>query len=339
MTDKKLSVIISNRNDSAMLVVTIRSCIEELRCFGPGNTEIVICDNSDPAALKLVRAAMPSGYERDGLVKFVRQDFPCLFTAREKAAENASGDYIVCLDSHMLVGRGMFRDLFLFMERNKDDPTMGFAHAPINWAHHHESRNRHDRDMSQHELGDWGIAYDHERTITWKGMPWICRRQWFLDKENGLNGYGALSEHRLSWGGGDMHIGVKPWLLGYKNWAVPTNAGIHIGPFPKVDVGKDKGVTRISKPTANGYRYRTYGTSGTGPHTIGFLVSCYVLGGEPMMLRNKPMIDKRFGRFIKTDKWWKPAMKFGENEKKWLDAHKVMTFEEMLAKKPWGEVQ
>lgn len=224
----------------------------------------------------------------------------------------------------------MLVDLLSFMNRHSDDPTLGFAHAPINWAHQHDRASKHDRDMSLNELGSWNLKYNKERTITWKGMPWICRRTWFLDKLNGLNGYGALSQHQISWGGGDLHIGVKPWLLGFKNWAVPTNPGIHIGPFPKIDTGKNPNET-----TCGPDKYRLYSTSGNGPHAIGFLISCYVLGGIPMMERNKAAITSRFGRFIDVGKNWDAAIAYGSDEKAWLDSRKVMSFEQLLTTKPW----
>jgi len=331
--EKELSIIISNRNDIAMLVVTIRSAIEELQ-FMKDAAEIIICDNSDPAVYGKLASALPTGYIPDTL-KVFRQDFPCLFTARETAAEKAQGKYILCLDSHMLCGRDMIKDLYLFMLEREDDPTLGFAHAPVSWAHQHERSARHDRDMSVNELGDWNTAYSSPQPITWKGMPWICRRHWFLERDKGLNAYGALAEHRLSWGGGDMHIGIKPWLLGFKNWAVPSRPGIHIGPFPKIDqVQDDPNSTTINKNLPE--RYRLYAASGKGPHTIGFLVSCYVLGGEKMMNRNKQAIIDRFGKFINVDEWWYKAMEFGANEKKWLDERKIMSFEELLEREPWN---
>jgi len=330
----KVSVIISNRNDIAMLVVTIRSCIEELRPLGKGLGEIIIVDNSDPAAYKLLGSALPVGYCRDKLLKVYRQDFPCLFSARETAAEKASGEYIFCVDSHMLIGRDCIVDLASFMDEHRKDKSLAFAHAPISWAHHHERYAKHDRDISENELGNWNIAYPYRRTITWKGMPWMCRREWFLDRDKGLGGYGALSDHKVSWGGGDMHIGVKPWLLGFKNWAVPTNPCIHIGPFPKTDQGKNPNVTKVSNFRSKD-KYRVYGESGQFPHTFGFLVSCYILGGESMMKRNKEAITKRFGNFINVDKWWQKAMEVGHSEKQWLDKRKVMSFGELLKTKPW----
>ena len=229
----------------------------------------------------------------------------------------------------MIIGRDMFLNLYNFMESKKDDKTLGFAHAPINWVHQHESRSKHDRDMSVNELGDWNTSYNHERTITWKGMPWICRRNWFL---NELGGYGALSEHNLSWGGGDMHIGIKPWLLGFKNWAVPCSPGIHIGPFPKTDIkGKNANVVSVGQD-----KYRLWSKSGEGPHAIGFLISCFVLGDEQMMERNKKIISSRFGQFIDVNKWWDKAKQYGKNEKEWLDERKKISFEQLLKTKPWN---
>lgn len=328
-----VSVIISNRNDVAMLAVTIRSCIEELRPI-PGDSEIVVIDNSDENIYKLLKSSLPMGYCKEGKLKIFHQNFPCLFTARDLAAKKATGKYIICLDSHMINGRDTILDLYNFMERHSSDPTLAFAHAPISWAHQHERNAKHDRDMSVNELGDWNMTYPTERTITWKGMPWMCKREWFLDSDKGLGGYGALSQHRISWGGGDMHIGIKPWLLGFKNWAVPTNPCIHIGPFPKIDQGKDPNSTYTSR-LGDGYRYRLYSTSGNYPHTFGFLVSCYVLGGEPMMERNKGIITERFGRYLDINKWWDKAIELGQDEHKWLNERKVITFENLLTTKPW----
>ena len=334
----ELSVIISNRNDIAMLAVTIRSCIESFRPFPKGFCEIVICDNSDEPAYELVKAAIPSGYIKEGTIKLLRQTFPCLFSARETAARHAQGKYILCLDSHMLVGRHAFTDLYTFMEQHSDDETLGFAHAPINWAHQHESRSKHDRDMSVHELGDWNSVYKNPHPMTWKGMPWICRREWFLSRDNGIGGYGALSKYRVSWGGGDMHIGIKPWLLGYVNWAVPTDPCIHIGPFPKLDQSKDKHSVSVSH-YANQDRYRLYAKSGNFPHTFGFLVSCYVLGGTEMMNRNKGILKERFGRYIDIERWWDKAIEVGSEERDWLLKNQKISFNELLKLKPWRSIE
>lgn len=312
----RVSVIISNRNDTAMLALTVRSALEEIKAV-PAGGEVVIVDNSEDKFWQVIKdgSFIPVQYFHEKAVQLHRQNFPCLFTARETAIRAARGEYILCLDSHMLVGRNMIIDLVNFMNAHRDDPTVGFAHAPISWVHQHERQAKHDRVIDKHELGPWGLRHEKPTTITWKGMPWICRKRFFWK----INGYGALSQHRISWGGGDMHIGTKPWLLGYKNWAVPTSPGIHIGPFPK----------RVRQE----YTYRIYSQSGRETTTIGFLVSAFVLGGEPMMERVAPTVKERFKLDINAH--WEKAKALGEDEREWLLAHQTMSYEEYLASRPW----
>lgn len=308
-----------------MLIVTIRSCIEELKPLGLPNCEIIIVDNSDADVYEMLLKDFPAGYVTDGTVKVFRQDFPCLFSAREKAVSESSGHYVSCVDGHMLIGNNMFVDLVNFMDERADDETLGFAHAPINWLHQHERNAKHDRDMTACELGPWNLKYDHVRTINWKGMPWICKRStWDF-----IGGYGALAKHHISWGGGDMFIGLKPWLLGLKNWAVPTSPGIHIGPFPKEKPSHD------AKFMARD-RYRLYSHSGEGPHSFGFLVACYIIGGMGMIERNRFDIARRFGESLSTDQWISKAKEVGQEDKNWLDMAKVTTFENLLNDPPWN---
>ena len=127
-----------------------------------------------------------------------------------------------------------------------------------------------------------------------------------------------------------MHIGIKSWLLGYITWAVPCNAGVHIGPFPKIDTDKDSNSTKIGK-----HKYRLYGESGVGPQCLGFLVSCYVLGGVGMMKRNEEAIIKRFGKFINVKKFWSKAISLGIDERNWMLDHRITTFNQLLKDKPW----
>jgi hypothetical protein len=324
-----LSVIISNRNDISMLAVTVRSCIEEFQALPSKTCEVVIADNSDPEVYKCVQGAIPSGYIKDKTVKLLHQAFPCLFSTRELAANNATGKYILCLDSHMLVGHNCFKDLVNFMNSVADDESVGFAHAPICWAHQHESSAKHDRDITKGDLGPWNNQYKTITQMTWKGMPWICRREWFLNTENGIGGYGALSKHQVSWGGGDMHIGTKSLMLGYKNYAIPTRPCTHIGPFPSVD--------KSNANILNQNKYRLYSKSGNFPHTFGFLLSCYILGGESMIQRNLPFLKGKFSAYLNFDdpQWVAKAKELGEEEKVWLDGRKKYSFEQLVEQKPW----
>jgi hypothetical protein len=55
-----------------------------------------------------------------------------------------------------------------------------------------------------------------------------------------------------------------------------------------------------------------------------------------MMHRNANAIKERFGRFVNIEKWWSKAMELGKDEKAWLDSRKIMTFEQLLERKPWN---
>ena len=189
-----------------MLGITLRSAIEEISAV-PGGGEVVIVDNSDEDIQTYIEEIIPRGYKANGQVRLIKQDHPCLFTARETAAREAKGEYILCVGSHCLFGHGTILAAVHFMNRHKNE-KIGFGHLPLSWLCQFEGNMKHDmKDLH----GGWGTFYNHERPISWKGMPWICRRDWFL---NELNGYGAFSKHRLSWGGGDMYLGLKTWMIG-----------------------------------------------------------------------------------------------------------------------------
>lgn len=311
----RVSVIISNRNDVEMLGVTVRSAIEELSVV-PGGGEVVVVDNSDTEIYETLPAILPAGYRRGKVpkIRYFRQDYPCLFTARQEAAQQAKGEYIFCVDAHCIIGHNVIIDLVHFLNRNRSR-KIGFAHAPVNWLCQWEGAARHDM---KEIFGTWGKLYNYERKMSWKGMPWMCSRDWFLNK---LNGYGALAENILAWGGGDMFLGLKTWILGYENWAVPTRPVIHIGPLPTV--------------ARKFWKYRKYKVSGGGLPGMGYLVALFTMGGD------KLVYDQRFVNFIsdrhsiKVDEVAKEAKAMAENERKFIDKNKAMTFDEMWQNKPW----
>jgi hypothetical protein len=185
----------------------------------------------------------------------------------------------------------------------------------VNWLCQWEGAARHDM---KEIFGTWGKLYNHERKISWKGMPWMSRRDWFLDK---LNGYGALAENKLAWGGGDMHLGLKTWVLGYENWAVPTRPVIHIGPLPTA--------------ARKFWKYRKYQASGDGLPGMGYLVSLFAMGAD------KLAYDQRFVNFIsdrhgiKVGESAEFAKGLAEKERQFIDKNKAMTFNDMWDNPPW----
>lgn len=319
----KLSIIISNRNDIVMLNVTLNNAIEMLKTINMDG-EIVIVDNSDPKFYELMPIAYPVGWLKNGWVRVFRQEEPGFTTARMKAAEEAKGEYIFCVDSHVLFGLNTLKDSLDFMERHKDDEKLGFGHPPIRWAHQGPAAVKHTLKISDKGLpnGGWDTAYSKERRMFWKFMPWICRREWFL---NTLRGYGTHATERLSWGGAEQLMQVKSLMLGYENWSIPTDPVIHIGPYTPEVIKTGQ------------YKYRTYGPNGNKPHGFGVLVAYAVLGG-PVVGRNHAQLGWR--QFVNRHKFkpmdrWDEVWEMSKPEYEWLQERKVYGYEQLLIERPW----
>jgi hypothetical protein len=306
-----------------MLNVTLNNAIEMLKTIDMDG-EIVICDNSDPKFYELMPIAYPTGWLKNGWVKVIRQEEPGFTTARHAAAEAAQGEYIFCVDSHVLFGLNTLRDSIDFMERHKDDEKLGFGHPPIRWAHQGPAAVKHTLKISDKGLpnGGWDCAYSKERRMFWKFMPWICRREWFL---NTLRGYGTHATERLSWGGAEQLMQVKSLMLGYENWAIPTDPVAHIGPYTP-DVIK-----------TGQYKYRTYGAHGNKPHGFGVLVS-YAVHGGPVVGKAHAQLGMR--QFVNRHKFkplerWDEVWEMAKPEYEWLNERKVYGYEQLLREKPW----
>lgn len=329
----KLSIIISNRNDIVMLNVTLNNLIDQMRSV-EGGCEIIVADNSDQREWNLMGVAIPDGWKRKGLVRLVRDERHGFSAARHLAANQARGEYLFCVDSHILLGRNTLRDSVDFMERHKDDPNLGFGHPPIRWSHQGPAAVKHTLKPADngHPNGGWDCAYTEERKMYWKFMPWICRREWFLKT---LQGYGTHAWQYMSWGGAEPLMQTKSLMLGYENWAIITDPLVHIGPFtPKViALGQ--------------YKYRTYGPGGTFPHGLGVLVALVVLCGPELgrqlaELNMEKFFNRHKFRLDDTQKgrdktYWELAVSLGIPEHNWLKQRAKYDYLTLINEKPWNE--
>jgi len=328
---KKLSIIMGTRNETVFLNLTVRSALEELKAVS-GGSEIIVVDNSDRNLWEgdngergAVQTMIPTRYLRSGQVKLLRQDEPCFTEARMTAARAATGEYLYCVDSHVLFGRDVLKDAVAFMDRHEGDEKLGFGHSPICWAGQYEGAKKHQLapKPGAHHGWNWAGYRDKESKISWKFMPWICRRDWYLDA---LRGYGCLADNMVGWGGAELLQQVKALMLGYENWAIPGSPVIHIGPYGSLD------------RELTGYRYRTYGSSGKYPPGMGVLAAWYVLLGDQEgykhVITHQDRMRARYSMEI-TPELWDMARQIGHEEHEWLKAKRVMTYWDLLEKRPW----
>ena len=316
----KLSIIIPNRNDTYMLSVTVRSMLEALKGVD-GKSEIIIVDNSDEDIYELLSTKKSSPlawpYLSDKVVRLIRQDFPCFFSAAMMGFKEAQGEYIFHTDSHMLIGHNTFKDLVKFLDEG--NKKVGMAFCPIGWCGQHEVLARHEMRTDTLYSG-WGKRYDTPTRILWNFGSWMGRRKWFLETHGG---YGFLDKKRVSWGGGQFYICLKTLMLGYENWAVPTNPIYHIGPFS----------AELQRVT--GYRYRTYGKSGETEIGLGILASFYALAGEEGKEIAKGCAPAFEKHGITIEKHWDKCRRIAKEDWEWMREKKKYSLKEVWERRLW----
>jgi len=254
----------------------------------------------------------------------IHQEQPCFTSARMRAAEAAKGEYIFCVDSHVLFGQNLLKDSISFMDSQADNDKLGFGHPPIRWAHQGPKAVRHTLKMAANGTpwGEWDRGFITHTKMFWKFMPWICRRDWYL---NTLKGYGSHSDYNVSWGGAEMLQQVKSLMLGYENWAIVTDPLIHIGPYTPDIVNTGQ------------YKYRTYSENGNFPHGFGVLLAFAALGGSSDGYKHAKLCEDRiFNRHhIKVDDYWQKALELSNDEYNYIQNNKKYGYIELLTTKPW----
>jgi hypothetical protein len=297
-----------------MLCVTVLSAVEAIKEAGVKG-EIVVVENSDED-VHLAAMDCLAGQIKEGIVRVVRLQNPSIAKAIHLAHEEARGEFIFYTDAHTLIGHGTIPALMAFHQEHQGEP-IGFVHAPIQWAHRSSATKRTHLNVSRTPLGEWAGATSIEKPslIPWKGMPYMIRKSVWSD----IRGLGCCAEHNLGWGV-LPYLGMKTWMLGYENWAIPDGVVYHFGEWPE----------RV-KPHA---QYRTYASSGEKPG-LARAVALYVFGG--MEALRKHFSDDRLERFFKTpDEALEKARKVGENERRWLLSRQVRTFNSLYESPPWN---
>jgi glycosyltransferase involved in cell wall biosynthesis len=312
-----LSIIISHRNDPVMLNITMNSALEAFKAIH-AKCEIIVVDNSDDANYEAITKYFPGFYHTFRNIKIVKHSPPSNHNARMKAAELATGKYILCVDSHMLFGHNVLADAVNFINSHSN---LGFCHFPM---------RRSDRGSSDiHRgigIGANGTPYSKRtrikpgsQKILWKFMPWMCNRKWYL---NTLRGYFTHANHSIIATGGEMLQQIKSWMLGYENWIMNTNPIIHIGPF-----------TRQFRNIAN-IPYRGYELTDNYPIGFGVILAFYILGGPDFGYKQAKLAEPRLRQIhkIKVDPWWDKAKELGYEEHEWLTKNSKHSFEEIITK-------
>lgn len=314
----KLSVVLATRNEIPMLMMTVLSAIEQIKADGI-NGEVFIVDNSDPEYWPAVQAVL-AGQIKDKMVRLVREEEPSIAVALDRAHREANGEFLFYTDAHTLIGAGTFKALLTFFEENPDKP-IGYLHSPIQWAHASSGARRAYFGLGKTLMGSWSGAklLTEPSKVTWKGMPYVIRKTVY----EAIGGLGCCAEHRLGWGV-MYYMGIKPWLFGYENWAIPEGVSYHFGQWPEA--------ARALAP------YRTYSKSGERRIGVSLAAAPYVLGGSDLVAAefSRMGLDKYFPNGV--GQCIAEVREVAEKDRQWVLQNQKLSFQELLDASPWGEL-
>lgn len=306
-----LSIVTAARNETNMLVMTVLSALEAIDVAGLKG-EVFVVDNSDPPYWAAVQTILRNAV-RDGRTRLIHEPRVSMAVALDRAHREAAGEYLMCVDAHCLVGAQSIQPMF---SEAVDHPERAFVHGPIQWAHTSKAIRKTHFSVSRNYLGRWASrAVEKPERVPWKGMPYVVRRATY----EAIGGLGCCAEHALGWGV-LRYLGMKPWLLGYENWAVPEGVVYHFGEWPKT--------VRELVP------YRTYQTSGEGRPGIAYAVAAYVMGGEEFLRSEYEW--SALSRFSgNVEEAVAEAKRIGGRDREWILANQKISLQELLANPPW----
>ena len=322
-TDQKLlSVIIPARNEFPNILHTIYSILHcwEADGFDYHDIEIIVVDNcslnwhdekydpTKPGDRGTVTHLMPRGAYHAGIVRVIYDPVAGNHSARNKGARIARGKYLFFSDAHMAYRPGFFK-----YGLKSVDESGGIVHGGIGWMGAYPP-----------STSGVGMQYTIKLGEEWKGTwnayrPWsddwfyipaqghcsvLVARKQFLD-------FGGYPDVHRTYGGGEFYTNMKWWMFVASVATDPRCIGYHLS-------------------SGRGYTW-------THDDYIHNVFNCaYAIGADDWLERTYINYLRR-GRFEVVDKMYKEAFKEMADNREWIAAKRVKTFNDLLVERPWDK--
>lgn len=220
---KTVSVVISTRDEGHNLSHTVHAIINDLETFlSPDQFEIILVHNcsKDPASWRFL---MERGVYYHRTIRTLFDPIAGNVTARNKGAKIATGKYLFFSDAHMSYRIGSFRAMI-----DEIDRSGGIVHPAVQWMGGYEPSGKSYQYTIK--LGEkiWGTWNNYAVSLTepfYIPVSGHCclgmEREQFLD----LGGY---NDYFRCYGGGEVYLDMKWWMLGQQVSVVPAAVGYHL---------------------------------------------------------------------------------------------------------------
>ncbi len=223
MKEKVVSVIISERDEGHNNAFTIQSIVNDLETFlSPDEWEIILVENctKDDSSWRFL-AERGMYYHRN--VRILHDPIAGNVTARNKGVKIAKGKWVFFSDAHMSYKIGSFKAMIETLKTYG-----GIVHPAVQWLGGYfpsDPSYQYTIKLGEKVWGTWN------RCMVSATLPFyipVCghcclgvNRQEFL----ALGGY---NNYFRCYGGGELYLDLKWWMLGKSVMSVPTAVGYHL---------------------------------------------------------------------------------------------------------------
>lgn len=239
MSNIKISVIVPARNEFPNVVHTFYSIVHALEADGYTykDFEIIIVNNcSDdwnqpkyewekPAVRGTTAYMMTRGGFFNRILRVLYDPIAGNHSARNKGAEIARGEYLFFSDAHMSYRPGFFKHMFETI-----DETGGLFHGVIGWQGAYPP--------TPHGLGyQYTLKFGEEWKGTWNNYC-LDEKEWFYIPSLGhcsvgvkakqFEQFGGYPKIHRTYGGGELYMDMKWWMLGSTVAVHPQAIGYHL---------------------------------------------------------------------------------------------------------------
>jgi GT2 family glycosyltransferase len=217
-----VSVIISARNEFPNIVHTVHSIINDLETFlEHDDFEIIIVDNGSTDD-RSWRFLAERGMFFHRTVKIVFDPIMGNVSARNKGAEIARGKYLFMSDAHMSYKIGSFKAMIEAI-----DAYGGIVHPAVQWMGGYwpsDPSYQYSMKLGEKIWGTWNKIRVSAKPFYIPVSGHCCLG---LKREE-FQRFGGYNGHFRCYGGGEVYLDMKWWMMGSSVMCVPEALGYHL---------------------------------------------------------------------------------------------------------------
>lgn len=328
--DVLLSVIIPARNEFPNIVHTVHSILNtwEADGFEAKDIEIIIVNNcstdyndpkyeySKPGDRGTTEHLIPRGIYHSRILRILYDPLAGNHSARNKGARIARGKYLFFSDAHMSYAPGTFKHGLKTTEETK-----GIVHIAIAWmGGHAPGLYKEPGDAQNSIMTQYTLKMGEEWKGTWANYrPW--NNDWFYIAAQGhcslfverkqFLAFGGYPDVHRTYGGGELYVNAKWWMLGSTVAVEPRAIGYHLS-------------------SGRGYSWHH-------DDYIHNVFNCaYALGCDDWLERTYLNFLRRSKEEV-LDKMMAEAKVEAQADREWIEKNRVMTFNDLLTERPWDK--